>query len=134
MFAQAGQNIGQSIGGGISSLGKGVGGLLQGRADRKVEAEQAETVQKELKQYANDPAQLNSLGQKYQSQGKDKMAKMFFEAAKQATAKKATQVTSLENAGQDIQRCYTRNRLSQSLLQQVRVSRRSSVTTVLYLY
>ena len=113
MFAQAGQNIGQSIGGGISSLGKGVGGLLQGRADRKAEAEQAETVQKELKQYANDPAQLNSLGQKYQSQGKDKMAKMFFEAAKQATAKKATQVTSLENAGQDIQKEAQRKRAVQ---------------------
>ena len=93
MFAQAGQNIGQSIGGGISSLGKGVGGLLQGRADRKVAEEQAETVQKELKQYANDPAQLNSLGQKAQSRGDDRTAKMFFEAAKQAVDKEAKNAT-----------------------------------------
>ena len=104
MFAQAGQNIGQSIGGGLSSLGKGVGGLLQGRADRKAEAEQAETVQKELKQYANDPVQLNFLGQKYQSQGKDNMAKMFFDAAKKASGVTAAGAENRVSGDQSPQR------------------------------
>ena len=33
MLASAGSNIGVNIGGGIASLGKGVGGMLQSRAD-----------------------------------------------------------------------------------------------------
>jgi len=40
-----------------------------------------------LQQYANDPAQLNALGQKYAMEGNDALSKVFFEAAKQATAK-----------------------------------------------
>jgi len=86
MFSSAGQNAGASIGGGLSGLGKGLGGLLQGSADRKVEEEQAETVQKELQQYANNPEQLNAKGQEYQIRGKTDIAKAFFEKAKQAQA------------------------------------------------
>ena len=99
MFSGAGQNAGASIGSGLSGLGKGLGGLLQGRADRKVEAEQAETVQKELQQYANNPEQLNAMGQKYQSQGKDKMAKMFFDAAKASVAKTAEKTKATGSRG-----------------------------------
>jgi len=113
MLASAGSNIGVNIGGGIASLGKGVGGMLQSRADAKnKEAQQAE-VQKELQQFANDPAQLNALGQKYQSQGKADVAKAFYEAAKQATTKRTAQVSALETAGQDIQKEAQRKRAVQ---------------------
>lgn len=104
MLANAGSNIGSSIGGGLNKLGTNVGGMLQARADAKnVESQQAE-IQKELQQNANDPAQLNALGQKYQSMGKADVAKAFYEAAKQATAKKANQVAALETGGQEIQK------------------------------
>ena len=50
---------------------------------------QAETkgVQEELRKYANNPAQLNAMAQKYQAMGKADIAKAFYEAAKQATAR-----------------------------------------------
>lgn len=89
MLASAGSNIGVNIGGGIASLGKGVGGMLQSRADAKNRETQQAEVQKELQQFANDPAQLNALGQRYQSQGKNDVAKAFYEAAKQASTKDA---------------------------------------------
>ena len=89
MLVSAGSSIGQTIGGGIAGLGKGVGGMLQSRADAKnKEAMQAE-VQKELQKYANDPAQLNALGTEYQSQGKNDIAKAFFDKAKRVSAKDA---------------------------------------------
>jgi len=102
MLAQSGANIGQSIGGGLSSLGKSAGGMLQSRADAKNKAAQEEAIAKELQQFANDPAQLNALGQKYQSQGKADVAKAFYEAAKQASAKdaKKAQVTGSRGKGE----------------------------------
>ena len=110
MLVSAGSSIGQTIGGGIAGLGKGVGGMLQSRADAKnKEAMQAE-VQKELQKYANDPAQLNAMGQKYQSMGKPDIAKAFYEKAKQATTKRTAQVSALETAGQDIQKEAQRKR------------------------
>jgi len=113
MLVSAGSSIGQTIGGGIAGLGKGVGGMLQSRADAKnKEAMQAE-VQKELQKYANDPAQLNAMGQKYQSMGKPDIAKAFYEKAKQATTKRTAQVSALETAGQDIQKEAQRKRAVQ---------------------
>ena len=49
----------------------------------------AEEVQKLLQQNANNPAQLNSLGQKYAAAGSNDIAKLFFDAAKTAIGKKA---------------------------------------------
>jgi hypothetical protein len=113
LFTSAGSNIGANIGGGLSKLGTGIGGMLQSRADAKnKEAMQAE-VQKELQQYANDPAQLNAMGQKYQSMGKPDVAKAFYEAAKQATTKRTAQVSALETGGQDIQKEAQRKRAVQ---------------------
>ena len=87
--------------------------MLQSRADAKnKEAMQAE-VQKELQKYANDPAQLNAMGQKYQSMGKPDIAKAFYEKAKQATTKRTAQVSALETAGQDIQKEAQRKRAVQ---------------------
>ena len=70
---------------------------------------QAETkgVQEELRKYANNPAQLNAMAQKYQAMGKADIAKAFYEAAKQATAAKAdkkAKISDLETAGQDIKK------------------------------
>lgn len=90
MLAQSGQNLGQQIGAPISALGTNVGGMLAGRVDRKRQKVAAEEVQKLIQQNANNPAQLNSLGQKYASEGNKDMAKLFYDAAKAATAKEAT--------------------------------------------
>ena len=87
MLAQTGANVGQRIGAPVAGLGQGLGGMLQGRAERQRQQETAQEVQRLLQQNANNPAQLNSLGQKYASEGNDEMAKLFFNAAKTATAK-----------------------------------------------
>lgn len=113
MLASSGQNIGSTIGGGLAGIGKSVGGMLQSRADAKNKAEQQSVIEKELQQYANDPAQLNALGQKYQAQGKADVAKAFYEAAKQATSRRTAKVSALETAGQDIQKEAQRKRAVQ---------------------
>lgn len=87
MLAQTGANIGQQIGAPVAGLGQGLGGMLQGRAERQRQQETAEEVQRLIQQNANNPAQLNALGQKYASEGSNDMAKLFFDAAKTATGK-----------------------------------------------
>jgi len=87
MLAQTGANVGQRIGAPVAGLGQGLGGMLQGRAERQRQQETAQEVQRLLQQNANNPAQLNSLGQKYASEGNDEMAKLFFDSAKAATGK-----------------------------------------------
>ena len=86
MLAQTGANVGQRIGAPVAGLGQGLGGMLQGRAERQRQQETAQEVQQLLQQNANNPAQLNSLGQRYASEGNNEMAKLFFDAAKTATA------------------------------------------------
>jgi hypothetical protein len=113
MLADSGASIGSTIGGGIAGLGKAAGGMLQSRADAKNKAEQQSAIEKELQQYANDPAQLNAMGQKYQSQGRTDVANAFYEAAKQATAKRTARVSALETSGQDIQKEAQRRRAIQ---------------------
>lgn len=94
MLARSGQAQGQQIASGFSQFGEGLGGLFSGvtstlkkRQERKLRQETAQEVQQLLQQHANNPAQLNSLGQKYASEGNNDMAKLFFDAAKAATAK-----------------------------------------------
>ena len=89
MLARSGANIGQAIGSPVAQFGKDIGGMLTARSQRKEQDAQDQQVQKELQQYANNPAQLNALCQKYQSMGKENVAKAFCEAAKQASAKDA---------------------------------------------
>jgi hypothetical protein len=84
MLAQAGQTIGQQIGAPIREIGTGIGGMLAGRQQKQREQEAAKESQRLLQQYANNPAQLNALGQKYATEGNDALSKVFFEAAKQA--------------------------------------------------
>jgi len=89
MLAQTGANIGQQIGAPVAGVGQNIGGMLAGRADRKRQQATAQEVQQLLQQNANNPAQLNSLGQKYAAEGNNDMAKLFFDAAKAATTKEA---------------------------------------------
>ena len=86
MLAQSGQTIGQQIGSPVREFGTGIGGMLTARKEKQREQEAAKESQKLLQQYANNPAQLNALGQKYATEGNDALSKVFFEAAKQATA------------------------------------------------
>ena len=97
MLARSGESIGQQISQGVDKFGEGIGGLITGvgtgvaeNIDRRTKEKTAEEVQKLLQQNANNPPQLNSLGQKYQSEGNNDIANMFFDAAKAATAKEAT--------------------------------------------
>jgi len=94
MLARSGESIGQQISQGVDRFGQGIGGLMTGvgkgieaRGARIKKEETAQEVQQLLQQNANNPAQLNSLGQKYASEGKNEMAKLFFDAAKAATGK-----------------------------------------------
>jgi hypothetical protein len=102
MLSQSGANIGRAIGSPVAQIGKDIGGMLTARSERKAQDAQDQQVQKELQEYASDPAQLNAMGQKYQSMGKLDVAKAFYEAAKQATAKvdKRTQATGSRGKGE----------------------------------
>lgn len=90
MLAQSGTNIGKQIGAPVASFGQGLGGMLTARQEKQEQQAVAQEVQSMLKKHANDPAQLNALGQKYASEGNNDMAKLFFDAAKATTAKEAT--------------------------------------------
>ena len=88
MLAQSGANIGQQIGAPVASFGQGLGGMLTARQEKQEQQAVAQEVQSMLKKHANDPAQLNALGQKYASEGNNDMAKLFYDASK--TAKTAS--------------------------------------------
>jgi hypothetical protein len=97
MLAKSGQSIGQQISQGVDRFGEGLGGMLSGvgkgieaRGARIEKEKTAQEVQQLLQQNANNPAQLNAIGQRYASKGNNDMAKLFFDAAKAATAKEAT--------------------------------------------
>lgn len=87
VLASAGINIGQQIGKATEQFGQNVGGMLTDVGRGFSERRSARDAQQLLQQYANDPAQLNALGQKYATEGNDALSKVFFNAAKQATTK-----------------------------------------------
>jgi len=86
MLAQSGANIGQQIGAPISAFGQGLGGMLTARKEKQREEAAAQEAQALLQQYANNPAQLNALGQKYATEGNDALSKLFLDAAQKAVA------------------------------------------------
>lgn len=86
VLATAGTNIGQQIGKATEQFGQNIGGMLTDVGRGFSERRSSREAQQLLQQYANDPAQLNALGQKYAMEGNDALSKVFFEAAKQATA------------------------------------------------
>jgi hypothetical protein len=87
VLASAGINIGNQIGRATEQLGQNVGGMLTDVGRGFSERRSSREAQELLQQYANDPAQLNALGQKYATEGNDALSKVFFNAAQQATTK-----------------------------------------------
>jgi hypothetical protein len=100
MLAQSGQTIGQQIGSPVREFGTGIGGMLTARKEKQREQETAKEAQRLLQQYANDYAQLNAIGQKYATEDNDALAKVFFDAAKQATTAQAEKKTALQEKGE----------------------------------
>jgi hypothetical protein len=88
----------QELGSAAKSLGA-TPGLMMAERQR---GEQQQEVQQLLQQYANDPEQLTTIGQKYESQGNTNLASMFYDAAEKAKAKqtKKTQDTGSRGKGE----------------------------------
>lgn len=106
MLARSGQAQGQQIASGFQQFGTGLGSMLTGvgtglasRRERKDKEAAAQEAQALLQKYANNPAQLNALGQKYATEGNDALSKLFLDAAKTANQR---QVAVLEEAGAQI--------------------------------
>ena len=107
MLARSGQAQGQQIASGFQQLGQGLGGMfsgitkgLQAQQARRDKQKTSREVQQLLQQYANNPAQLNAMGQKYATEGDSDMAKLFFDAAKQAVAAQEKRTTAISGRGQ----------------------------------
>lgn len=124
MLARSGQAQGQQIASGFEQFGKGLGSMLTGvgtglasRRERKDKEAAAQEAQALLQKYANNPAQLNALGQKYATEGNDALSKLFLDAAKTATKR---QVAVLEEAGAQItattERARTQGQLRDALM------------------
>ena len=94
VLASAGINVGQQIGRATEQFGQNVGGMLTDVGRGFSERRSSREAQQLLQQYANDPAQLNALGQKYATEGNDALSKVFFNAAKQATTTQTGNVLS----------------------------------------
>ena len=94
VLASAGINIGQQIGRATEQLGQNVGGMLTDVGRGFSERRSAREAQELLQRYANDPAQLNAMGQKYATEGNDALSKVFFDAAKQATTTQTGNILS----------------------------------------
>lgn len=127
MLARSGQAQGQQIASGFQQFGQGLGGLfsgvtrgLQKRQERKDQEAAAQEAQALLQQYANNPAQLNALGQKYATEGNDALSKLFLDAAKMATQK---QVAGLEQAGAEATRRAEGAREEQQLREALKTAR-----------
>lgn len=78
----------QELGSAAKSLGA-TPGLMMAERQR---GEQQQEVQQLLQQYANDPEQLNAIGQKFTVQGRTDVAQLFLDAAKTAKAKQMGQL------------------------------------------
>jgi len=125
---QQAQMMNQAYGGlaqGMQGLFTGVGKGLESRREARNKEETAKEVQQLLQQNANNPAQLNALGQKYASEGNNEMAELFFNAAKSATRK---QVASLEQQGETISREAARKRTEAQKNAAIRVAERREDT------
>ena len=125
MLAQSGANIGQQIGAPISAFGQGLGGMLTARKEKQREEAAAQEAQALLQQYANNPAQLNAIGQKYATEGNDALSKLFLDAAKMATQK---QVAGLEAAGAEATRRAEGAREQQQLREALNAARQRGDT------
>lgn len=96
MLAQAGANIGQQIGSGYANLGQDITKGLMDISGAFRDRRQQKEVQELLEKYKDDPAQLNSLSQKYAAKGDDALSKVFSNAAEKATKKNEAMLSGME--------------------------------------
>ena len=113
MLAQSGQNIGQAIGAPIEKFGVGLGNMMGARQQKQREQEEQKEVKNLLQKYAENPEQLNALGNNAAVEGNDELSKVFFKAAEQADQRRSNKVSALETAGQDIRKEAQRKRAVQ---------------------
>jgi len=125
MLAQSGANVGSQIGSPIASFGQGLGGMLTARKEKQREQAAAQEAQALLQKYANNPAQLNALGQKYATEGNDALSKVFLDAAKATTQR---QVAGLEQAGAETTRRAEGAREQQQLREALNAARQRGDT------
>ena len=132
MLARSGVSQGQQIASGFGKFGEGLGGLLTGvgtglasRRERKDKEATAQEAQALLQKYANNPAQLNALGQKYATEGNDALSKVFLDAAKATTQR---QVAGLEEAGAEATRRAEGAREQQQLREAINAARQRGDT------
>ena len=102
MLARGGQQTGAQIGNALAGIGANVGGLLSQRQRYKEGEERAGEVQALLQENADNPAKLNALGREYETRGDERSAQVFYDAAKEATAKatKKTEATAGRGKGE----------------------------------
>ncbi len=86
ILAQSGATTGQLMGGGIASVGTGLGAGIGGMLTKRRKAEEEAEAQQLLQQFANDPAQLQALAQKYATEGNSALSGVFSNAAEQSIA------------------------------------------------
>jgi len=127
MLARSGQAQGQQIASGFEQFGTGLGSMLSGvgaglasRQERKEQEAAAQEAQELLQQYANNPAQLNAIGQKYATEGNDALSKLFLDAAQKASQR---QVAGLEEAGAEATRRAEGAREEQQLREALNTAR-----------
>lgn len=93
MLASAGQNIGQSIGGGISGVGTGIAGMLTRRAEKRKAQSAQEQFQQILGAYQNNPAGMIVEAQKAlmsPDENTQRMGQLLMDQAKRLTEAQAT--------------------------------------------
>jgi hypothetical protein len=93
MLASAGQNIGQSIGGGISGIGTGIAGMLTRRAEKQRAQSAQEQFQQILGAYQNNPAGMVRAAQDAlmsPDENLQRMGKLLLDEAKRLTEAQAT--------------------------------------------
>ena len=76
MLAQAGTNVGQSMGGGIANLGAGIGGMLTRRRERQAQQNAQQQFQQILGAYGNNPAELRKQGLQAKASGDENLQRI----------------------------------------------------------
>jgi hypothetical protein len=93
MLASAGQNIGQSIGGGISGVGTGIAGMLTRRAEKRKAQSAQEQFQQIIGAYQNNPAGMVRAAQDAlmnPDENMQRMGQLLMDEAKRLTEAQAT--------------------------------------------
>ncbi len=94
MLAQAGTNVGQSMGGGIANLGAGLGGMLTRRRERQAQQNAQQQFQQILGAYQDKPEQLKEQALKMQTSPDANLQRMGDLLMQQATRVEAAQAAN----------------------------------------